>query len=132
MRGRNSLRACVIIQSLPRIFRRPATRSRKHCRNFANQKVVKNSLSFSTAANPRPKFRQGNGLRVTAYISDEISGLDGEIRSTINPVSNIGNDQAADCPRNHLSRIRLRSPRALSRFSCTHLLWKPINIYNRG
>jgi hypothetical protein len=58
-----------------RIFRRPATRSRKHCRNFANQKVVKNSLSFSTATNPRPKFRQGNGLNVTAYIPDEISGL---------------------------------------------------------
>jgi hypothetical protein len=65
---------CLVI-SLARILCRPATRSRKHCGNFANQKVVKNSLSFSTATNPRPKFRQGNDLCVTACISDEMSGL---------------------------------------------------------
>ncbi len=73
--------ASLVAAALAWIFRRPATRSREHCRNFANQKVVKNSLSFSTATNPRPKFRQGNGLRVTAYISDDISGLKALLRT---------------------------------------------------
>ena len=33
------------------------------------------SLSFWTATNPRPKFRQGKGWRVAAYIPDETARL---------------------------------------------------------